>query len=665
MVGAGFPTWQHAVESGQILAKSVEYPDQLNPFNIYHKYSVSFYNWLASVFLHYFSKHTVSIILSSFQGLSSYLALSLVVAPFLRARPFLIPLVVLALHSSGIIEVSTPYPIQLTGSTGYGGIAQSLFTISCGLYALGYYRLLALNLCLLTPLVHPTVGILAIITVLGSELVVRLLSMKPNSCRLRPSASVVSASTFLLMLTSLIIVSNIQDAATYTSFNTQTKELTIEFIDNWSTHHRDFPFYQYAGFLFQVYFILIFYMLIKNRHSADCPQLRIISFLSIAALGGLASALISHLPTETTPLLLWQLMLPRIPNFAMFIFTAIMLALVFNKILELIESHKRQYASRIFLVLVAFFSIFILVHKAFDPARRNSMYHWSEESEFFHFVGSLSSSKKYLLTGGMELVQLKSDRPVFTTHAFNQGLYLPGTWPYLLDSYKALYIHNKNDLSDFRAGTLHPGIYQSEWEKRSFTSWNILANKYNFGPIITYRGWYLDLPLVAFSDKYLLYLPNTINKRPIVVQPKEWAPHNVFNALSLARNNSYFWETLTPVTLTIEYPSTTVINGIQFQNTDSFDRMPEKMSIQLSDDGDNWHTVSSYSFDRIESLQKISFSSLTVSKYLRFRFESTHNTSDILRINEIKIFGSCAQNELMDQVYGACYLRPDMQKLAK
>jgi len=67
LVGAGFPTWQHAVESGQILAKSVEYPDQLNPFNIYHKHTVSFYNWLASVFLHLFSKYTVSIILSSFK----------------------------------------------------------------------------------------------------------------------------------------------------------------------------------------------------------------------------------------------------------------------------------------------------------------------------------------------------------------------------------------------------------------------------------------------------------------------------------------------------------------------------------------------------------------------------------------------------------------------
>lgn len=666
-VGVLFPTWQHAVESGQVLAGTVNYLDNSNPFYIYHKYSVSLYNWLASVFLHYFSNYTVSIILSSFQGLSSYFALSLIVAPFLRARPFLIPLIVLALHGSGILEVSMPYPVQLTGSTGYGGIAQSLFTISCGLYALGYYRLLALNLCLLTPLVHPTVGILAIITVLGSELVVRLLSMKPNSCRSCPTASVITTAALLLLAASLIIVSNIHDSATYTGFSTQTKELTIEFIDSWSTHHRDFPFYQYGGFLFQIYFILIFYMLIRFRHSTDCPQLKIISFLSIAALGGLASAFLSHLPTLSLPLVLWQLMLPRIPNFVMFIFPAISLALVFNYIFKLFESHnfKRGFKLHkvIFLALATLFSVSILLHKAFDPARRNSMYQWPKESEFFHLVSGLSSSKKYILTGGMELIQLKSDRPTFTTHAFNQGLYLPGTWPSLLDSYNALYIKNKNDLSDFRAGTLHPGIYQAEWEQRSFTSWNMLANKYNLSSIITYRGWYLDLPLVASSDKYLLYLPNTLNKRPIVVQPKEWTPHNVFNALSLAQSNSYFWETKTPVTLTIEYPSATVINGISFKNIDSFDRMPEKMSIQLSDDGNNWHTVSNFSFDRIESLQKISFSSVRVRKYLRFRFESTHNPGEILRINEIKIFGSCAQNEFTDLIYGACYsVRPEQPR---
>jgi len=160
-----FPTWQHAVESGQVLAGVVAYSDPDNPFYVYHRYSPSLLNHLASWLILATDEIVTCLTFSALQGGLSYLALGMILQVFIKSGRHLIPLVVLCAHLSGIMELPMPYPMEIAGSVGYGSFAQALFLLSGALYATGRYRWMLFNLLFATPLIHPTVGLLAVATI--------------------------------------------------------------------------------------------------------------------------------------------------------------------------------------------------------------------------------------------------------------------------------------------------------------------------------------------------------------------------------------------------------------------------------------------------------------------------------------------------------------------
>lgn len=706
--GILFPTWQHAVESGQVIANVVKYPDATNPFYLYHKFSISFINYLSSFFIQGIGETKTCILLSGIQGALSYFSISFFLLPFFKKKYYLILLTPILIHASGIIELPTPYPIDIAGAVGYGSIAVSLLVISCGLLVNGNLKLLAINAGFITPIIHPTIGAISILIITSTSLI---MVIKDNSSFNKYKFRI-SIYYFLLSLVVFVLCFIKLKGTEYGLSPTQTDiSLTKEFISKWSNHHRDFPFTSKIGYLFIFYILFTWICLFYFQNQFDKKQFTTWVIIGITSLIGLLAALLSRLPTNYMPLIFWQVMPLRLPNLTIILvpaaalaylmssnirlYTLIILAasilcrivyhnafsIIVTNILLIICSiamllstkyvdekvinsllpnrYKTKLAINIFIILNIFLFLIWGIKNIYDHNRRGNMWEWEKESDFFDKLKY--KNKGYVLTGGMELIQLKSRRPVFTTHAFNQALYLPNTWSGILSSYRNVYnLQSTNDLGKFavgriRPGTFHPGIYQAYWETRSFGDWITLKKQFNLSDIITYKGWYLDLPLIASTNSYLLYSLNSKERRTQIIQPKLKSEHDIRKAFLLADNNN-FWETnKAPTKLKLKYPVPTKITGYTLTSGAMPESMPSSWIVEASTDGKTWITIDKQSNQKFK-IDENKFYPLPGKPiyFLCFIFTEIQN-SQYMRIYSLIINSNCSNNTYKDLVFGTCH----------
>lgn len=705
--GIIFPTWQHAVESGQVIANVVKYQDVTNPFYLYHKFSISFINYLSSCFIQGMGEIKTCILLSGVQGALAYFSIAFFLLPFFKNKNYLILLTPILIHASGIIELPTPYPIDIAGAVGYGSIAVSLLIISCGLLVNGNLKLLAINAGFITPIIHPTIGIIGILIIITTSLI---LIIKDKSSFDKAKFRI-SMYYFLSSLVVFVLCFIKLRGTEYGLSPTQTDiSLTKEFISKWSNHHRDFPFTSIIGYLFSIYMLLTWTCLFYFQNQFDNKQFTAWIIIGITSLIGLTAALLSRLPTNYMPLIFWQLMPLRLPNLTiilvptvilayllsskMRLYTLIILAasifcrivyhndafiivtnillivcgmamLLLTKYVDekivnflLANGYRTKLTINVFIILNILLFLIWGAKNIDDHNRRGNMWEWKKESAFFDKLKY--KNKGYVLTSGMELIQLKSRRPVFTTHAFNQALYLPNTWSGILSSYRNVYnLQSPDDLGKFavgriRPGTLHQEIYHSCWENRTFDDWVELKKQFNLSDIVTYKGWYLDLPLIASSNNYLLYSLDSKEHRTRILYPNEKYNHDVRKAFVLS-DNMNFWETSIPARLELKYPSLTKITGYTLTSGSMPENMPSSWDVEASVDGKTWIILDRQKKQKFK-LNEAKFYSLPGHHIylLRFKFIEVENNQP-MRLYSLIINSSCENNTYKDLVFGTCH----------
>lgn len=694
--GIFHPTWQHSVESGQVIAGVTDYPDHTNAFYIYHRYSFTIINYISAFLIKISSEFFASVALSAAQGLLSYLALALFVSSFLREKRFILAFFPLFFNSIGIAELDMPYPIELLGSVGYGSFSLSLLLISMGLYAHQRYQLLAWNLGFITPMVHPMIGALTFVIVLSHVVIFRNHIFGKDQLALR---SFLKNLLFAVMLFGSVSFPLLKEAFPFAAFTEVSRAQTIDFISNWSTHHRDFPFLSLVGtvYLFLSFAIIFLFHKFQNRFRGQ--QLIVLQLTLIVVIGGLVAASLSHLPTEVLPMIFWQSMPLRVPNFAIICASVTFLALLLSGrytlyLLLLIFaaiafrfSFNTPFLVPILTLMIPLFTLVALQEKR-CPAQsqadlsinrkiaialvcfcvgwhaknvssltsRGNMWAWRTEAVFFNRIGELIPPSSYLLTTGMELIQLKSGRPVFTTHAFNQALYLPSTWENILSSYKEIFNTDPTDLKKYRAGTLDVEIYRHTWIDRKAEAWDNLAVKYNIGGIVTYKTWHLNLPLLTISDQYAFYKLSPSNHGTEILFPAETKEFGISRAFSAAHDKNVFWESNAPTAIVLKYPKPTKIVEYSFRSGEAPERMPSGWTVEISKDGYTWR--------QIDKQQNIEFANENTKyfqikevevTFLRITDFKVPDRQNFIRIYDIHFKGRCQKSEIEDLVFGACY----------
>ena len=153
----GFPDWQVAVETAQVVAGLVTYPPD-NIFYIYHtRLWTALHQILALALRAGVDEITLSLIVSGIQGMLTFQALALFVYALSRD-------VLLAIGAAALIfftrsaEYGTVYPLFLLGTEHtYGVIGLSTGVLTVALLGAGWYRTGALLLGI-APCIHPALG---------------------------------------------------------------------------------------------------------------------------------------------------------------------------------------------------------------------------------------------------------------------------------------------------------------------------------------------------------------------------------------------------------------------------------------------------------------------------------------------------------------------------
>jgi hypothetical protein len=154
----GFPTWQISVETAQVVAGLVEYPEG-NPFYVYHtKLWSSLIQICALLLKAGVSEITLSLAVSGLLGMVSFQALAMVVYAIGRDAVIAIG-AAFVFFVSGVTDHGVVYPVMLLGTHHtYGAIGLSLFVLVVALIGAGCHRSGALLLGI-APSVHPSLGI--------------------------------------------------------------------------------------------------------------------------------------------------------------------------------------------------------------------------------------------------------------------------------------------------------------------------------------------------------------------------------------------------------------------------------------------------------------------------------------------------------------------------
>ena len=153
----GFPDWQVAVETAQVVGGLVPYPPD-NVFYIYHTRLWTVLHQLLALGLRAgVSELTLSLIVSGVQGMLTFQALALFVYALSRD-------ILLAIGAAALIfftrsaEYGTVYPLFLLGTEHtYGVVGLSTGVLAVAMLGAGWYRAGALLLGM-APCIHPSLG---------------------------------------------------------------------------------------------------------------------------------------------------------------------------------------------------------------------------------------------------------------------------------------------------------------------------------------------------------------------------------------------------------------------------------------------------------------------------------------------------------------------------
>jgi len=351
---SGFPDWQVAVETSQVLAGLVKYPAG-NPFFIYHVKLWTILHQILAPFLALgVSEIRLSLIVSGVLGMVTFQALSMVVYALSRDAW-------LAIGSSVFIfftrtaEYGGVYGLFLLGTENtYGILGMSFCLLAVAMIGAGSYRAGAFLLAL-APAVHPSLGVWT-----GAIVACALLfDVRTLRGELRPAwrwffiGCLVTLASLAVQLafiyraphaTSLSGVSGTSGAGGGFSVD----ELTA-FIKFWDGHRRpvdianDGVKLNFAALAMAAAWLLAF------KDHLPRPSLFLLRFVAVSAALSLAMMCVSWIPPERLPAMLLVMMPGRLMNFDALVYAVMLIGLL--------GAYRRLWSQILALLLAAGFFV--------------------------------------------------------------------------------------------------------------------------------------------------------------------------------------------------------------------------------------------------------------------------------------------------------------------
>ena len=563
----GFPDWQVAVETAQVIAGVVKYP-ATNPFFIYHtKLWTILHQICAPLLWAGISEIRLSLILSGVLGMVTFQALAMFV--FALSSDALLAIGAAALiYFTRAAEYGAVYGLFLLGTENtYGILGLSFSVLAIALIGAGAYRAGGFLLGL-APAVHPSLGAWIGLVVAC----VLLWDFRRTRDELRPALNGFLAGCFVTALSLAIQLGFIYRLPPLDGRTFSSREISA-FITYWDGHRKPVAIANNGVSLNFAALALASIWLATFAKVTPRSSVFLLRVVVVSALMGIALVFVSWIPPEKLPTTLLVLMPGRVLNFNALTFVALLVGLlgtyrrmVWSQLLLLLlfaglllgdhsmlwewlvlkrgivyESHARPLwvvsATSVGLVVGAAVtkwrqldrpaqsaahtapvmgsalrgvSLALLVLAAvltLGFSRPTSLIFRDRTNDVF--FGQVAAGHGLLLTAGdLHLIQLRTRRPVLLDGGGLDGvLYSLEAGPEMERILREVYgIDLLDPPEEARgAGRIPPMANKKTWESYSADKWREIGRTFHATQVLTYPDWTLNLPVAAQSRRLLLY----------------------------------------------------------------------------------------------------------------------------------------------------------------
>jgi hypothetical protein len=550
---ARFPDWQISVESAQVLAGIVNYPEE-TPFYVHHMKLWTILHQICALLLGAgMSEIELSRIISGALGMLSFQALALFAYAF-SGRAIESVGVAVLLFVSNVTYAGAVYPIFLMGVPfTYGVVGLSLIVLVAALQGSGLQRTAAFLLGL-SPAVHTGLAIWLWLTVA----VCMLIDWKRFAFR--------SALPWLLSGLAAAGVSYGAYAAMSVGIPATPVAMDRRYLDAfvtfWDGHRRPLAFHEHAVLLNACALVIATVWLRWFRDEVTQPAAFLLRFVQVNAVLSIAAVPLTWIPTHL-PVALVVLMPGRFVNTIAMTVSAMLLGLLgtgalWRRVAMLLVAgalllsdssmlwrlvatpgwmppiptqHIAYFAAAALLIGVFLERLFVRgleprVRPAFRlvnvatavvlmssiviayrvPEVRNNIY--IDHTNNVVLASAAGGSSLLLTVGDSHLMQLRVRRPMLIdTGALDTIPYTPGSGPklyrILLDIYGIDLFHPPPEQR--HAGRLLDSVHKRTWEGYGVEDWRRIRRTYHVTQVLTPAAWQLNLPIISGDHRYLLY----------------------------------------------------------------------------------------------------------------------------------------------------------------
>ena len=548
----GFPDWQVAVETAQVVAGLVTYPPD-NIFYIYHRRLWTAMPQVLAVALRSgVSEITLSLIVSGVQGMLTFQALALFV--YALSRDVLVAVGAAALiFFTRAADHGTIYPLFLLGTQHtYGVIGLSTGVLVMALLGAGWHRTGAFLLGV-APCIHPALG-----SWTGLVVGLAVLSdFRRLRIELRPALPWFLAGCGVT-ITSLLIHVSFSPAAPPGMTRLPPEDLST-FIRMWDGHRAAVDIWGNGVRLNAASFIVATVWLMVGTSSGSSRLL--LRIAAASALMALVMIPISWIPPERMPTALLVLMPGRYLNVGAMTFVAMLIGLLasrrelWSRLVLLVLScglllgnhsmlwgflehhHDVRYDISFRAMQIVWLStaallaggawtrshplhplhplrlshlvvLGLVVLMTLHQREERSGAHFADRTNDVFFADVAARPGVLLLAGDLYLVQLRTRRPVLLdAGAVDTVMYSLETGAamqrMLRDIYGLDLAHPPPDAVG--AGRIPAQSHQKTWESYSPEKWREIRREFGVTQVLAYAHWTLQLPVVSQSRRLLLY----------------------------------------------------------------------------------------------------------------------------------------------------------------